>query len=357
MFCKPGEVEEVRDQEKDRDRSASGIRRVLSIDGGGIRGVEPTAFLAALEKDLDEPIGSYFDLIAGTSTGGILAIGLAMGLRASELLELYETRGPIIFREGRDLGPVLGWVREKGRRFGRQLFRPKHDAETLRTELRGVLGNRLLGEACTRLVIPAWDADRRSVYIYKTAHHPRLKTDYRKPALDAAMATAAAPTYFARHRTVDATGLLDGSVWANNPIGVAAVEATTLLGWRGEDLRILSLGCGEEVYLFDDAAGFKDLGISGLTRLLMDGQSRGAMGMAKLLTGHPHQSEAIHRYATPVPADFFSLDDTTKIERLKGLGTSAARHAQPILEPVFFRAPAAPFEPYHVVSAPKDCAA
>ena len=97
------------------------------------------------------------------------------------------------------------------------------------------------------------------VYIYKTAHHPRLKTDYRKPALDAAMATAAAPTFFERHRTIDTVGLLDGGVWANNPIGVAAVEATTLLGWRGQDLRILSLGCGEEIYLFDDAAGFKDL--------------------------------------------------------------------------------------------------
>ncbi|WP_245191055.1 CBASS cGAMP-activated phospholipase [Jannaschia formosa] len=355
VFRKPGKVEAVRHQMD--EEVGAGVRRILSIDGGGIRGVEPAAFLAALEDDLDEPIGSYFDLIAGTSTGGILAIGLAMGLRASELLNLYETRGPIIFREGPELGTVQRWLREKARTFGRQFFRPKHDAEVLRTELYGVLGDRLLGDARTRLVIPAWDADRRSVYIYKTAHHPRLKTDYRKPALDAAMATAAAPTYFARHRTVDATGLLDGGVWANNPIGVAAVEATTRLGWRGEDLRILSLGCGEEVYLFDDAAGFKDLGISGLTRLLMDGQSRGAVGMAKLLTGHPHQGDTIHRYATPVPADFFSLDDTTKIDRLKGLGVSAARYAQPILEPVFFGAPADPFEPYHPISAAKDHAA
>lgn len=343
----------IRDQ---ADEASPSVRRILSIDGGGIRGVEPAAFLAALEADLEEPIGSYFDLIAGTSTGGILAIGLAMGLRASELLNLYETRGPVIFREEVETNRLGRWFRGVGR-MGRQYLGPKHESDILRTELETVLGDRLFGEARTRLVIPAWDADHRSVYIYKTAHHPRLKNDYRKPALDAAMATAAAPTYFARHRTIDEIGLLDGGVWANNPIGVAAIEATTLLGWRGQDLRILSLGCGEDIYLFKDEAGFRHLGISGTTRLLMDGQSRGAMGTAMLITGDPHERRAIHRYATPVPADFFSLDDTTKIGRLKGMGMSAARKAQPVLEPVFFAASAAPFEPLHRSALTKDFAA
>ena len=65
------------------------IRRILSIDGGGIMGTQPASFLTSLEEDLDRPIGEYFDLIAGTSTGGILAIGLAMGLPARDLLDLY----------------------------------------------------------------------------------------------------------------------------------------------------------------------------------------------------------------------------------------------------------------------------
>lgn len=356
VFRKPYEVDAVDKIQVQAGEAAPGIRRILSIDGGGIRGVEPAAFLAALEADLDEPIGSYFDLIAGTSTGGILAIGLAMGLRASDLLDLYENRGPVIFNEEVETNRLGRWIRGVGRK-GRQYFGPKHEANILRTELEAVLGDRLLGEARTRLVIPAWDADHRSVYIYKTAHHSRLKNDHRKPALDAAMATAAAPTYFSRHRTVDEVGLLDGGVWANNPIGVAAVEATTLLGWRGEDLRILSLGCGEEIYLFKDEVGFRHLGISGTTRLLMDGQSRGAMGTAMLITGDPHERKAIYRYATPMPADFFSLDDTTKIGRLKGMGISAARQAQPVLEPVFFAAPAASFEPLHRTASMKDRAA
>ena len=71
--------------------------KILSIDGGGIRGVFPAAFLAKLEDHLDAPLASYFDLIAGTSTGGIIAIALGLGLTAKEILKLYEEQGPAIF--------------------------------------------------------------------------------------------------------------------------------------------------------------------------------------------------------------------------------------------------------------------
>ncbi len=91
-----------------KEESEQPKRRILCIDGGGILGTFPAAFLAGLEPDVDRPIGSYFDLIAGTSTGGIIAIGLAMGLRASELLDLYEKRGPEIFGQGR--GPVADFI-------------------------------------------------------------------------------------------------------------------------------------------------------------------------------------------------------------------------------------------------------
>src|SRR4051794_25977504 len=73
------------------------MRRVLSIDGGGLLGAFPASFLSSLEEQLDKPIGSYFDLITGTSTGGIIAIGLAMGLPASKISSLYQTRGAEIF--------------------------------------------------------------------------------------------------------------------------------------------------------------------------------------------------------------------------------------------------------------------
>jgi len=319
------------------------IRRILSIDGGGINGTCPAAFLATLEEDTGQPIGRYFDLIAGTSTGGILAIGLAMGIPAKELLKLYVERGPYIFGQS---GERANSRTNRWRQTLRHLVKPKHDADALRAELESVLGTKRIGDAQRRLLIPAWDADHRSVYIYKTAHHWRLKTDYKKLALDAAMATAAAPTYFRRHRTADNVGLLDGGVWANNPIALAVVEAMALLDWRAEDLRILSLGCINEVYMLDDAPGAISLGLDALT-LFMDGQSRGALGMAKLLTGHEYEREAIFRYCSDAPQGFFKLDDTRKIDRLAGMGASSARKHRVAIEPVFLTEPAEPFEPVY----------
>jgi hypothetical protein len=326
------------------------IRRILCIDGGGIMGTLPASFLASLEEDLDRPIGEYFDLIAGTSTGGILAIGLAMGIPARELLDLYVRRGPHIF--GQSGGPVATFAGDAWRRL-KHVFAPKHDADLLRAELVPILGAKRIGEAKTRLLIPAWDADHRGVYIFKTAHHPRLKTDYKRRASDAAMATAAAPSYYKRHRTAEDVGLLDGGVWANNPIALAVVEAITLLGWPASSLRVLSLGCVNEVYMIDEAPGWGGLA-KDVARLFMDGQSHGALGMAKLLTGHEYEREAIFRCCPDVPKDFFKLDDTRKITQLKGMGAASARKERPRIEPVFLAGPAESFTPVYTLKGPES---
>lgn len=269
--------------------SERAMRRILCIDGGGIKGTQPAAFLATLEEDLDRPISEYFDLIAGTSTGGILAIGLALGHSAKELLHLYEDRGPVIFGQSAVNDDVPGRLQRLFRKVwtkSKHAIRPKHDATILRDELAKVLQGARIGDAKTRLVVPAWDADRRCPHIYKTAHHERIDTDYKELALDAAMATAAAPTYFKRHKTLNDVGLLDGGVWANNPIAVATIEAITYLGWKPTDLRILSLGCTDEVYMLPEDPGYLGLNLK-ILNLFADGQSHGALGMAKLLTGHP----------------------------------------------------------------------
>ena len=261
-------------------------RRILCIDGGGLLGTFPAAFLAALEERTDQPIGRYFDLVAGTSTGGIIAIGLSLGLRAAEILELYEERGPRIF--GQDGHPVTNRLR---RYLGaiRHVGRAKHSSERLREELVKVLGERRLGEATTRLVVPAWSPVTRSVYIYKTAHHPRLQVDHQTKAVDAAMATASAPTYFPRHITEDGVGLVDGGVWANNPIAIAVVEAVTLLDWAPQSLHVLSLGCLDEAYTLPRAGGWASFNRK-LVKLLMDGQT--VNGGAKLV--HPGGAKLVH---------------------------------------------------------------
>ena len=229
---------------------------------------------------------------------------------------------------------------------GRHLFKSKHDAAFLEIELRKILNDARIGDAKTRLVIPAWDADRRRPYIYKTAHHERISTDYRQPAVDAAMATAAAPTYFKRHKTVNDVGLLDGGTWANNPIAIATVEAIACLNWNPADLRILSLGCTEEVYMLTENPGYFRLNLK-ILNLFADGQSHGALSMAKLLTGDPYTGRKIFRYAPVAPAGFFAMDDTSKISRLKGMGVSTARDAKPELAPAFFQSTAEPFSPVY----------
>ena len=324
------------------------FRRILSIDGGGILGTFPAACLAALERHLPKPIGCYFDLIAGTSTGGIIAIGLGLGLRASELFELYEHRGPEIFGQAR--GRLANTITRK-LRSARRLVGPKYHPAALRSVLDDVLGERRIGDAKTRLLVPAWNPVARAVHIFKTAHHARFRTDYRCLAVDAAMATAAAPTYFPRHVTRNAAGLTDGGTWANNPIALAVVETVAVLGWPRHSLHVLSLGCLEETYDIGKHAGIGRLGTN-IIPLFMDGQSRGAMGIAKLLTGDEHERQAIHRIDHVVPRNRYRLDDPRVIPDLKGLGHAAARERFPALDALFFRSPADVFAPFHPLEDP-----
>lgn len=318
------------------------LRRILTIDGGGIRGTFPAAFLANLEKDLEHPIGRYFDLISGTSTGGIIAIGLALGLSAAEILKFYEDKGPAIF--GQTKSGLPGWLAGHFR-FGKWLFwGPKYSAKPLHDALSEVLGERRLGEAGTRLIIPAWHPKTQGVYIFKTAHHPRFQTDYKELAADAAMATAAAPTYFAQHITANDVGLVDGGLWANNPTGIAVVEAISTLGWPASDLKVLSIGCLEDIKEVQEAYGAARLAPQ-LASLFMAGQSHGSLGIAHILTGDPHERKAIYRISQPVPDGFYTLDNTRRIRDLKDRAFAEARTQKPILQPEFFSKPAEEFVP------------
>ena len=325
------------------DTPAQPRRRILCIDGGGIRGTFPAAFLAEAEKHLSHPIGTYFDLIAGTSTGGILAAGLALGFPASDLLALYETHGPKVFglRDSSLISQGANWFR-----CIRRVFRPKHNLDNLRMVLREAFGGKRVGDAKTRLMIPAWNPVSRSPHVYKTAHHARLKTDYRTRVIDAVLATAAAPTYFRQHVSETGAELLDGGIWANNPIAIATVEAIALLRWPPQSLRILSLGCLEQTYTIPKSSGLGGFAPK-YADLSIDAQSKGSIGMAMLLTGHPHEQTAIYRIDHTVPHNAYKLDDVRFIRTLKGLGHHKARTEHPTLSPVFFETLAEEFVPYH----------
>jgi patatin-like phospholipase/acyl hydrolase len=319
------------------------IFRILSLDGGGIRGVFPAAFLARLEEYLECPIGRYFDLIAGTSTGGIIAIGLGLGLPARDILQLYVAEGPVIFDQQH--GAVENWVRQKMRGMAHLLV-TKHSSEPLRRALESVLHRRKLGESHTRLVIPAWHPVLERVYIYKTAHHPRLEMDYKQPAIDAAMATAAAPTFLKPHMTESAVELVDGGVWANNPIGLAAIEAVGMLRWPGEKLKILSIGTINEPGQLPRLRGKLPMAAS-VTRLFMAGQAHSAIGIAKIITGDVHERKAIWRIDQQAPESRYTLDNAAHISEMCDRAFAEAREQLPELRRHFFGQPAAKFVPFH----------
>ena len=150
--------------------------RILSIDGGGIRGIFPAAVLAGLERRFTSgaSIANHFDLVAGTSTGGILALGLGAGYTAAELLDLYVTRGCEVFPPfaADPLGRLKAWIRDK-KHYARYLY----DRAALERMLTDKLGDRLFGDSRLRLCIPAFEGKHSEVFVFKTPHHPDYKTD------------------------------------------------------------------------------------------------------------------------------------------------------------------------------------
>lgn len=297
-------------------------RRILCIDGGGIKGIFPASFLATVEDAIGDRIANRFDLIAGTSTGGIIALGLGLGMSARDILRFYQDNGSEIFG-GRRLTKSIRWLGVS-----------KYDDRRLRTALETVFGDRRLGESTKRLVVPSLNLENGEVYIYKTAHHPRLERDYKDRAVDVALATSAAPTYFPTYRSSTGTPLVDGGVWANNPTGLAVVEAVGVLGWPRESMKVLSLGCTFEP-LGIGKGRFSALGASywatRIVDLFMTAQSFSSLGTAYVLTSH----EAVLRVDPSVPPGRFGLDSYEEADSLRGLGVSEARKALPRLRSMF----------------------
>ena len=160
--------------------------QILSLDGGGSKAIFSAAVLARLEEDLGCCITDHFDLIVGTSAGGIIALGLGHGLRPKEIVEFF-------LDEIRTVFPGPRWLHGL-----RRFVRSKYDGEGLRSALRRRFGESLLGESQVPLVIPAYDLGENDVHLFKTPHHPRLTRDWQVPKWEVAAATCAAPTYFPR---------------------------------------------------------------------------------------------------------------------------------------------------------------
>lgn len=329
------------------DTTENDIKRILCIDGGGIKGVMPAAYLTYIEETLDINVAEYFDLIAGTSTGGIIALGLGLGVSPKEILNLYTDKGATVF--GQDVPIELAFFNRIWL-SGKQLFVRKYSSENLREELSAIFGQKKLGHSKNRLVIPAYSDTLPGPYLFKTAHHQRLKNDYKELATDVAMSTSATPAYFSKHQIVTGEELIDGGVWANNPIGVAALEAACVLNWEMDKVHILSLGCTSSITTYPRHGGIISLMWGGkIVKLLLDGQSHVSTATAKLLLGGPEAEGRIIRQEVMLEKDYYNMDDTNKVHSLEGLARQQSRHTIPKIEKMFFSSPAMPFNPLYEV--------
>ncbi|WP_349962422.1 CBASS cGAMP-activated phospholipase [Rhizobium sp. ZPR3] len=234
---------------------------ILSLSGGGYLGLYTVAVLAQLEEDLGRPIASSFDLIAGTSIGGIIALGLAHEVKAKDIQEAFEREGPSIFSNR----PVpKGWVGQF-RDIWRYINKPKYNPDHLRSTITKMLGEETkIGDLKHRVLVPAVNLTKGGPQVFKTPHHETFTRDQRLRLVDVAMATSAAPTYFPIAE-VEHSLYADGGMFANSPDFLAVHEAEHFLGVEPSDVHVMSIGTTTSSFSFADASG-RELGIFGWAR-------------------------------------------------------------------------------------------
>jgi patatin-like phospholipase/acyl hydrolase len=225
--------------------------QILALSGGGFRGLFTCSVLARLEEQARCPLHECFDLISGTSAGGIIALGLAMGKKAETIQEMFLQHGEEIFPRGET--PKTRLARMQARWF--EWRHPKYDGTVLRNKIEGVLGaDTKLGEALTRVLVPTVNMTKGSVQMFKTAHNPKLMNDYKLKAVDIAMATSAAPLYFPMAE-VGNSYFIDGGVVANAPDLCAVHEAVQFLDQKIEDISVMSIGTTTSKFSLPTSAG------------------------------------------------------------------------------------------------------
>jgi patatin-like phospholipase/acyl hydrolase len=217
------------------------VQRVLSIDGGGVRGLVAALVLAELEDRAGRPIAALFDLVAGTSTGALLGLALlrpgANGSphwSARDLATQYETRAPFIF--DRSAWRVLRTVNGS--------LAPKYPSSHLERELRSQLGETMFSHALRDVIVTSYDLRSRRPFFFKTAD-VRAGRSQDLPMRVVARCSAAAPTYFSPGRVRDGTGtrrLVDGGVYANNPAMCAFADVRK--AHRDAPVLLVSVGTG-----------------------------------------------------------------------------------------------------------------
>lgn len=211
--------------------------RILALSGGGYLGLYTAVVLAELEKRAGEPLGRRFDLLAGTSVGGLLAMALAFEVPMAQIVQLFVERGEEVFSSrGLPGGRVTRLLD-----MTRSVLGPKYSGDALRRELTKHFGERTMGDAQHAVVVPAVDVGASRTKVFKTPHTQGSLGDEGLSAVDVTLATCAAPAYFPCVKVGEHL-YADGGLFAVAPDQVALHEAQHFMGAKQAKVRMLSIG-------------------------------------------------------------------------------------------------------------------
>lgn len=284
---------------------------ILSIDGGGLRGVYPAHLLLRIQKELDLNYQEYFDLVIGTSTGSIIAAAITCNIDLNKIIKMYEEYGPKIFPDNGKFG-IFSSKFSEGKKI-------------LCDELENVLGEIRFKDIKTpSLIIPSTNICEGKVFVFKSKYSSEFVRDPEILVRDAVLASCSAPTYFDPTRVGEYL-LSDGGLWANNPAMLGYVDAQRRFSKKHDEIKILSIGTGTEMINYERISEARLWGIlSGwktkkFIKLLFSIQSQSIHNYLSLLF-----PEATNKY---LRLDFTSnrnlpLDDSKTMQDFKSIADS-----------------------------------
>ena len=336
--------------------------QILSLIGGGIRGAFVTSYLKELEQKLGRPIADSFDLIAGTSTGGIIAAGLAFGHSAERMHQFYVDYGASIFTERspykakgiyRYLYPAVNWIFKK--KTGGELdpaFRARYCPTALEKSFAEGFGDHTLGDIqCTRLIMPAVNLTKGMPHVFRSTHLPKAIHDKDIKISEAIIATTAAPTYFP-HRQIGENAYVDGGIWAADPSMLAVAEAIRVQQFSKQldldapivtnDIHLLYVGTGRSDFSLSPPGA--DAGLlfwaSRIADVMGTSQSQGVHLPLKFFLGDRY------RHVNFKMKEHWALDDVENIPELFKIGEKRAAETFDDINEEFFQHETPCFVPF-----------
>jgi patatin-like phospholipase/acyl hydrolase len=294
---------------------ADKIIKILSVDGGGIRGIIPGLIMNEIEQRTGRPIAELFDYVAGTSTGGILALGLTKAgtngrphYTAMDSVRMYRENGAQIFSRS-----VWHRIRSVG-----SLIEECYPASGMEGVLDDYFGDARLKDALTNVIITSYEIERRIPWFFRS-ERAKIRPDYDFSIKQVARATSAAPTYFEPCQIITQTSdnyyaLIDGGVFANNPTMCAFVDAK--IAHPDADFMVVSLGTGQltREFTYDIAKHWGMIQwVQPIINILMQGVSETVgFQMQQLLPDTYDGRQRYYRFQAPLIEGNDDMDDASR---------------------------------------------